>query len=193
MKWSRAVVTALLLAVPALAVAQHGSHGGHSGGGSSGGFGHMGHDGNMKDFHKQLALQATPEQQARYASSGAVAEKVQNSLLEFAAGADSALPAADLRDKAARLQDSFSALDESHNAFAQGLTKEQTKAVKGPLSKLDKAGKQFREQLREVEKELGGASPDPRRVKRAAEKMGKTVQEWRKQYRQIGTAIGTES
>ena len=79
---------------------------------------------------------------------------------------------------------------EDHKRFRYGLSENQWKSAKEPITALERLGTSLRVQLEGIDLELKMPQPDPRVLARYGRKIRVLLQDWQKQHRRMGAAIG---
>ncbi len=79
---------------------------------------------------------------------------------------------------------------EDHKRFLYSLSEEQWASAKGPITALEQIRIGVRVQLDGIELELQMPTPDSKVFARYGKKMKALLQDWRKQHRKMGAAIG---
>ncbi|HEX4424373.1 MAG TPA: hypothetical protein VH079_03170 [Terriglobales bacterium] len=146
------VVGIVLLLCPSKILAQHGGGGG--GGGGRGGLGGAGRPtgvspkDDLKDFHRLVALQATPEQKAMFARIVEDAQSVGAELKSFR----DLLPTkpADLSDLATSLQEAIDKARSGNQGFIGSFSPEQKSGLKDITKKLVKTDSDLAKQSKEL-------------------------------------------
>ena len=81
---------------------------------------------------------------------------------------------------------------EDHRRLLYGLSGNQWQSAREPITRLEQLRASIQAQLDGTDLELQMPDPDPKVFARYGKRMRASLQDWRKQHRKMGTAIGTK-
>ncbi len=181
MRRTKFFLTAILLAgVSSLAMAQHG---GHTGGGG------FGHDPSMEDLQRKMKILATDQQHTLLRTCLELSERLRM----LAAGMKN--PANLSESDRSKVREQWSellrkAMQGDHQAFLDSLNADQQAALKGRLHKMDRTWSELSSRFETMDRDLAEAAPDPKRLSDHAKDLEKSLKNWQKQHRELGTEMG---
>ena len=188
MQRAKVLAVAIILSTATYtAAAQHGGHGGGYGGGA----GHSGHgNSGMGDMQRQMALQATPEQRDMFQQCDKNANGFRAGAEQIGQSFASRKGSEQVRSQLEEVRNQFEAMQRTHKALVGSLNHEQHKATKGQVGKLQKLEGSLEANLKALDTELAGPTPNSGRVNKTLKKLQNDTQEWRKQHSKIASELG---
>ncbi len=156
--FTRWMVAILLFVAPDIAVAQHRGTGGTSGSKSTGNYPQE-TDGEIKDFQKTVALQATETQKSQFQSWKQNTEDVKNRLQKLRA----AVVPNEFSSQLNGLQAAIEKSSSGYHDFVSSLTDAQHAGLKDPIQKLRKANDKLAKAAATALHELGQANSGAKR------------------------------
>jgi hypothetical protein len=185
-KMMKVFATLALSAAASFALAQRGGGGIHS-------FGHAGHDFATADSRRALVLESTEEEREAFAHCMAAMEAARKTgrLMGDSNYWDSwryrhlgyDLNAV-YRSKD-ELQLALAGMVTAHQQFLEALSQEQTTELMPNLSRLEQLQGELNSQMSQLNEELTAAKPDSFHVSTRLYGIGKTIDKWRSQHRNI--------
>ena len=185
MKIKRLFFTAMILAgLSSLALAQHGGHAG-------GGLGHSGHDQSMEDLRKKMEVQATEGQRIQLRTCSELSDR----LLMLAIGMKN--PGNLSEAELGKIRHHWSglllqAMQSDHQAFLGSLSADQQAALKDRLRKTDKVWSELSSRFETMDRDLAQTEPNTRLLAGHAKGLEKSLREWQKQHRKLGSGMGVK-
>jgi chromosome segregation ATPase len=82
------------------------------------------------------------------------------------------------------------AMQGDHQAFLDSLNADQQAALKGRLHKMDRTWSELSSRFETMDRDLAEAAPDPKRLSDHAKDLEKSLKNWQKQHRELGTEMG---
>jgi chromosome segregation ATPase len=99
-------------------------------------------------------------------------------------------PAANRTCRGPWLRNEIETLQQEHDRFMQGLSEEQRAALQERIRKMDQACDRIHTQSQQTDQEMSQANPEAQRIGAQAREMEKVANDWRKQYRSLGSEVG---
>lgn len=185
MKNKRLFFTAMILAgLSSVALAQHGGHAG-------GGLGHSGHDQSMEDLRKKMEVPATEGQRVQLRTCSELSEH----LLMLTTGMKN--PGNLSETELGKIRQQWSgwllqAMQSDHQAFLGSLTADQQAVLRDRLRKADKVWSELSLRFETVDRDLAQTEPNTRLLAGHAKELEKSLREWQKQHRKLGSGMGVK-
>jgi ribonuclease D len=144
----------------------------------------------MNDFNRAIALQATPDQVARFqqlTKSTEAARKEAQNLIQHAGNANKpdSSPYADLDDAVEEAQS-------NNQQFVRSFSTPQQSGLKPLTKKLSKADSEVSRQSKALTQELGRSKIDGKRIATVVEKLDKALTGFQTEQLDIGKEMGIQ-
>jgi hypothetical protein len=179
-----------LLVCPVALLAQHGGHGAGTGHPSTGAANPTANNGDMSDFNRSIALQATTEQAAQFqrlTKSTEAARKGAQSVLEPAKNAN--------KPDSSRYSELNNAVEEAQSTnqqFVRSFSSSQQSGLKPLMKKLSKADSDVSKQSTALGQELGRSRIDAKELAEVTEKLDKALTDFQTEQIDIGKEMGIQ-
>jgi hypothetical protein len=186
-----------LLAYSCAVAAQRGAGGGHTGGGLAGGGGLSGGGrstgvdvkDDLKDYHTTLAVQATTEQIATYASMLKSTEAACDELRAFLEQIGNPNNASELAGRSATLNQAIEKARTENRKFLDGFSDAQKSGLKEITKSLMKDDSDLAQQTKELSERVGDAKPTSPPIAVSAQSLDRALTTFRSRQIDLGAEM----
>jgi hypothetical protein len=179
-----------LLASPRRTFAQHGGggggHGSPSGGGRPGG---VSEKDDLKDFHRAMAVRASAQQSAAFASLVQDAQAASAQLQAFRESLQKVPASSALSDRAATLDQAIEKVRTGSKNFLASFSSVQRSGLKDIAKKLAKADSDLAKQIKALDQIVQTPKPDSEQIANSAANLDKALASFQSEQLALGTEM----
>jgi hypothetical protein len=179
-----------LLASPRRTFAQHGGggggHGSPSGGGRPGG---VSEKDDLKDFHRAMAVRASAQQSAAFASLVQDAQAASAQLQAFRESLQKVPASSALSDRAATLDQAIEKVRTGSKNFLASFSSVQRSGLKDIVKKLAKADSDLAKQIKALDQIVQTPKPDSEQIANSAANLDKALASFQSEQLALGTEM----
>jgi hypothetical protein len=187
------IVGIALLASPRSTFAQHGGGGGGGHGSPSGGGagrpGGVSEKDDLKDFHRAMAVRATAQQSATFASLVQDAQAASAQLQAFRGSLQKAPASSALSDRAATLDQAIEKVRTGSKNFLASFSSVQKSGLKDIAKKLAKADSDLAKQIKALDQIVQTPKPDNEQIANSAANLDKALASFQSEQLALGTEM----
>jgi hypothetical protein len=143
----------------------------------------------VKDFDRAIALQATPDQVARFQQLTKSTEAARREARGAIQQAENAKPAS---TRYGQLKDAVEEAQSDNRKFVMSFSTPQQTGLKPLAKKLAKADSDISKHSKAISQELGRSDPDARKMATVVEKLDKALTNFRNEQLDIGKEMGIQ-
>ena len=185
------IVGIALLASPRRTFAQHGGgggggHGSPSGGGRPGG---VSEKDDLKDFHRAMAVRASAQQSAAFASLVQDAQAASAQLQAFRESRQKGPASSALSDRAATLDQAIEKVRTGSKNFLASFSSVQKSGLKDIAKKLAKADSDLAKQIKALDQMVQTPKPDSEQIANSAANLDKALASFQSEQLALGTEM----
>jgi hypothetical protein len=185
------IVGIALLASPRRTFAQHGGgggggHGSPSGGGRPGG---VSEKDDLKDFHRAMAVRASAQQSAAFASLVQDAQAASAQLQAFRESLQKVPASSALSDRAATLDQAIEKVRTGSKNFLASFSSVQKSGLKDIAKKLAKADSDLAKQIKALDQIVQTPKPDSEQIANSAANLDKALASFQSEQLALGTEM----
>jgi len=181
----------VLVVIPCPLLAQHGGHGAATGRNPAVASNPAPDNSDMKDFSRAIALQATPEQVARFQQLTRSTEVARKEVQELVQPAEKANKPGSSRY--ADLNDAVEEAQSNNRQFVAGFSTPQQSGLKDLTKKLGKANSDISKQSKALIQELERPQSNGKKIANVMEKLDKALTDLQGDQLEIGKEMGIQN
>jgi hypothetical protein len=190
------IVGIALLTTPGSLFAQHGGGGGGGHGMMSTGTGNgagradgVEEKDGLRDFHRAMAIQATPDQRAAFAKVSQYTETAGNQLHAFRESLRQVAASSPLSDRTAALDQAIARARAGNQNFLTSFSPAQKSGLKDTAGKLEKADSDLDKQIKTLDQILQSPKPDGEQVTATAAALDKGLAGFQNEQLALGSEM----
>jgi hypothetical protein len=187
------IVGIVLLASPSRALAQHGGGGGHgkpTGGGGAGRAAGVNEKDDLKDFHRAMAVQATAQQRAAFASVAQAAQAASEQLQAFRELLRKVPASSPLSDRATSLDQAIEEARTGNKNFLGSFSSAQKSGLKDIAKKLGKTDSDLAKQIKALDQIVQTTKSESERISNSAANLDKALASFQNEQLALGREMG---
>jgi hypothetical protein len=185
--WEIVLLDIVLLISPTALLAQRGGRGAGAGRPPTGVSSTTSDE--VKDFDRAIALQATPDQVARFQQLTKSTEAARKEARDAIQLADNAKPAS---TRYGQVKDAVEEAQSDNRKFVMSFSTPQQTGLKPLTKKLAKADSDISKHCKAISQELGRSDPDARKMATVVEKLDKALADFQTEQLDIGKEMGIQ-
>jgi chromosome segregation ATPase len=133
------------------------------------------------------------QQRGQYETSTRAADRTQDRVHQMAQSVGNAGTGnAEMRQQHDQLRNDVRTMQEEHDRFMKSLNDDQRAAIQERVRSIEESRDRVNNQMRQLGEELAKPEADRNRIQEHVAEMDKAMQEWRKQYGNMGTDMGVQ-
>ena len=184
------IVGIALLASPRRTFAQHGGGGGGGHGSPGGGRpGGVSERDDLKDFHRAMAVRASAQQSAAFASLIQDAQAASAQIQAFRESLQRVPASSALSDRAATVDQAIEKVRTGSKNFLASFSSVQKSGLKDIAKKLAKADSDFAKQIKALDQIVQTPKPDSEQIANSAANLDKALAGFQSEQRALGTEM----
>lgn len=187
------IVGIVLLASPSRVLAQHGGGGGHgkpTGGGGAGRASGANEKDDLKDFHRAMAVQATAQQRAAFASVAQAAQAASEQLQAFRELLRKVPASSPLSDRATSLDQAIEEARTGNKNFLGSFSSAQKSGLKDIAKKLGKTDSDLAKQIKALDQIVQTTKSESERISNSAANLDKALASFQNEQLALGREMG---
>ncbi|MGD0469509.1 MAG: hypothetical protein ABSA54_14110 [Terriglobales bacterium] len=185
------IVGIALLTSPARMLAQHGGggHGMPTGAGGGGRPGGVSEKDDLKDFHRAMAVRASAQQSAAFATIAQDVQAASDQLKTFRELLRKVPASSPLSDRAATLDQAMEKARTDNQSFLASFSSVQESGLKDIVKKLAKADSDLVKQIKALDQIVQTPKPDSEQIANSAASLDKALASFQSQQLALGTEM----